>query len=302
MLTSFNEMLEQIKVQGIKKKLAIASAEDEDVLASVLEAYDKGIVDPVFVGNEDVIKQKIFSLERDPADFKIVHLPDPITAASHVAQGVANGIYDIPMKGLLQTAQFLKALLNKELALIPPDNLISQASVVEFKKENRLMIASDCAINISPDLGQKSKIIKNSIGLANSLGVKEPKVAILAPLELANPDIPVTVEAAILSKMADRGQIKGAKIDGPLALDNAISQAAAQHKGIRSDVAGQADILIMPDLAAGNIFHKTLTHIAELPTAGIVLGAKCPIVMTSRTDSLADKFNSILTAVILAAK
>lgn len=302
MYTSFEQMFQEVKKLGIRKKLAVAAADDEDILTSVFEAFDRGIVEPVFVGKEEAITQKIAGLGRNPGDFEIVNQPEPVAAANHVAKGIADGIYDLPMKGLLQTAQFLKALLNKELALIPHDNLISQASVIELKKENRMIIASDCAINISPDLEQKSKIIRNTVSLAQSLGVQQPKVAILAPLELANPDIPVTVEAAILSKMADRGQIKDAIIDGPLALDNAISKEAAQHKGIKSEVAGQADILIMPDLAAGNIFHKTLTHIAELPTAGIVLGAKCPIVMTSRTDSPQDKFNSILTAVVLAAK
>lgn len=301
MFRSFEEILQFLKDKGIRKTLAVAAAEDEPVLTSVIAAYDVGIIDPVFVGLEEVIQDKIRSLDRNPLDFRIIDQRDPVSAANYVAEMMANGTADIPMKGLLQTGQFLKALLNKELGLIPSGALISQASVVEVKKKNRLEIISDCAISIFPDLEQKRKIITNTIFLAKRLGCEVPKIAILAPIELVNPDIPVTVEASKLTEMAKQGLIKDAIIDGPLALDNAISLEAAQHKGIQSEVAGKADVLIVPDLLAGNILHKAVAHIAELPTAGIVLGAKCPIVMTSRTDTARDKFNSILLGVMLAS-
>lgn len=301
MFRSFEEILQFLKDKGIRKTLAVAAAEDEPVLTAVIAAYDAGIIEPVFVGQEEVLIDKIRSLDRNPMDFRIIDRQDPVSAAKYVAEMTANHTIDIPMKGLLQTGQFLKALLNKELGLIPSGALISQASVVEVKKKNRLEIISDCAINIFPDLEQKRKIITNTIFLAKRLGCELPKIAILAPIELVNPDIPITVEASELSEMAKQGLIKDAIIDGPLALDNAISLEAAKHKGIQSEVAGKADILIVPDLLAGNILHKAVAHIAELPTAGIVLGAKCPIVMTSRTDSARDKFNSILLGVMLAS-
>lgn len=205
---------------------------------------------------------------------------------------------DIPMKGLLQTAEFLHAILDKEFGLVPENGLISEVSVCEFNQ--RLIIISDCAINILPDLDTKKKIIDNAVSLAHKLGIDVPKVALLAPVEVVNSAIPVTVEAAILTKMGQRKQIKGAIIDGPLALDNAISEEAAMHKGIESDVAGKADILIVPDLMSGNIMHKTLTYFAHIPSAGTVVGANCPIIMTSRTDPPDEKFNSIMVALLMA--
>lgn len=301
MFDSFEQILEYAVNKGIKKRLAVAAAEDEDVLKSVLEAYKKGIIEPILVGKTAEIKCIISSLGFNPESFNIIDKADKAAAARYVAEMISKGDADMPMKGLLQTSDFLKAVLDKELHLVEQGALISQATVCQYKRTGRMIIISDCAINIFPDLDKKKKIINNTIMLAKCLGCDLPRIAILAPLEMVNPDIPVTVEAAILSKMAERGQIKNAIIDGPLALDNAVSIEAAEHKGIKSEVAGRADILIAPDLLSGNILHKAITYFAGLPTAGTVLGAKCPIVMTSRTDTPEDKFNSILMAVMLAS-
>jgi len=301
MFNTFEDIFKYIIEKGAKKKVAVASAEDEDVLESVLAAYSKGIIEPVLVGKGEIVKRIVKDKGYEPDNFQIIDIPDSNSAAKQVAKMVSVGEADIPMKGLLQTSEFLRAILDKELKLIDNNGLISQATICQYNRMNKMIIISDCAININPDIDKKIKIINNTIKLAQSLGYEKPKVVLLAPVEVVNYDIPVTTEAAILSKMSERGQIKNAVIDGPLGLDNAVSLEAAQHKGIKGEVAGRADILIVPDLTSGNIFHKSLSYFSDLQLAGTVLGANCPIIMTSRTDTPEVKFNSILISVLMAS-
>lgn len=197
----------------------------------------------------------------------------------------------------MQTASFMRAILDKEAyGFVPEGGQLSQATVMEY--QGRLMIATDCAVNVAPDYSEKVKIINNAVKLAGKLGIQCPKVAVITPVEVVNPKMQSTIDAAMLSMAARRGQIKNCLVDGPLALDNALSADAARHKGITSQVAGQPDILLMPDLCAGNIFTKSLTYFAHMVSSGTLNGTTVPVVMTSRTDTPEDKYDSILTAIV----
>jgi phosphate butyryltransferase len=208
---------------------------------------------------------------------------------------IVKGEADIIMKGLLHTSTFLKSVLNKENGL-NAGRLISQISVFDKEFGEGLQLLTDCAMAIQPNLDEKKQIIENAVSLARKIGYKKPRVALLSALEIINPTIQDTVEAAILSKMGDRDQIKNAVIDGPFALDNAISLEAAEHKGIKSEVAGKADILVAPNLQVGNVLTKALTYYAHKDVAAAVMGAKIPIIMTSRTDMIKNKLLSVALA------
>lgn len=300
MFRSFDDIQEFILNSGIQKKVALAAAHDEDALTSVLYAKKAGIISAVLIGDSDEIKRILEALGETPSDWEIIEESGEGACAAKAVKMVVDGQADIPMKGLLQTGTFFKAVFNKNLGLIKDKVLVSQATVAEFTDEKRLLIISDCAINIAPTYEDKIKLINNSVNLAKTLGFENPKVAVLAPVETVNPVMQCTIEAAMLSKAAERGQISGCIVDGPLALDNAISMEAARHKGIDSEVAGRADILIMPDLAAGNIFTKSLHFFAHMKTAGTVLGPEVPIIASSRTDTALDKYHAILMAVLQA--
>ena len=211
---------------------------------------------------------------------------------------VAEGKADAPMKGILHTSVFLKAILNSQLGLIDKKALLSQATVLYFEKEDRMMMITDCAINVAPTFEEKLKIAQNAVDFCLKMQIETPKVAVVTPLEEVKNSKPSTVEAAMLAKAGDRHQIKNCIVDGPLALDNALSLEAARHKKIESPVAGQADILLMPDLNAGNILDKSLRFFADYKTAGVVLGARFPLIMTSRSDTAANKLNSIACAML----
>ena len=204
------------------------------------------------------------------------------------------------MKGLIPTADFLRAVLNKEVGLRQGKQVLSHVAVMEIPGREKLLFMSDGAMNMRPDLPQKVQILKNVVHVAHALGFEKPRVAALAAVEVVNPDMPETVDAAALTKMCERGQIKGCIVDGPLALDNALSEEAAHHKGIVSEVAGRADVLMVPEIISGNILYKAVTFLAQGAVAGVVIGAKAPIVMTSRADSSAAKLQSIALAVLAA--
>lgn len=298
MYKTFDEMEQAVLNSGTKKKVALAASHDEDALASVVNAKKIGIISAVLIGDVEKTKAYLEKLGESPADWEIVPEEGEAACAVCAMKMVAEGKADIPMKGSMQTSSFLRALFDKSLGLTKEKALVSQATVTELTNENRLLIISDCAINIAPGYAEKLKIIENSVKLARSLGIERPKVAVLAPVELVNPAMQSTIDAAMLSKAADRGQLKNCIVDGPFALDNAVSVEAAKHKGIESEVAGKADILIMPDLAAGNIFTKSLHFFAHMKTAGTLLGPDIPAIASSRTDTAMDKYYAILTAVL----
>ncbi|AEF17665.1 phosphate butyryltransferase [Thermoanaerobacterium xylanolyticum LX-11] len=297
-MKSFKEMYEAVKDLN-PKIVAVAQAADVDVLLAVKDAYEKGIIKAVLVGDKSEIERLALSISMPLKDHEIIDVKDDEKACRAAAKLVSDGQADMIMKGLVPTSVILKAVLDKEFDL-RSDRLLSHVAVFE-SSFNRLMLLSDAAMNISPDLKAKIDIIYNAAYVAKKLCIRDPKVAVLAAVEMVNPAMQATIDAAILAKMSDRGQFKGMIVDGPLALDNALSIESAYHKGIISTVAGNADILIVPDIEAGNMLYKAITFIANKRIAGIIVGAKKPVILTSRSDSKESKFNSILLASIVAS-
>ena len=296
MIKSYQELLDAVR--GLPpKRVAVAAAQDDAVLEAVQGAKAQGIADFVLVGDKAKIQSLADNMGITLDGLTIVHEPDDRKAAFHAVSLVSRGEADVLMKGLIGTADLLRAVLDKEVGL-RTGRVLSHAAAFELAGLNRLLIVTDGGMNINPTLQQKADIIQNSVGLAKTLGVTPAKVAVLAAVELVNPDMPATMEAAALAKMAERGQIKGAIVDGPLALDNAISEEAARHKGIKSPVAGMADILLVPDIEAGNMLVKSLVYFAGSKLAGLVLGAAKPVVVTSRADTHESKILSIALGVL----
>lgn len=291
LLTSFDDILSAVKDKS-PRRVAVAAAQDDAVLEAVQGAREQKIADFTLVGDIDKIKATAEKLGVTLDDVTVVHEPDDRKAAYRAVSLVSSGEADVLMKGLINTADFLRAVLDKEVGL-RTGRVLSHTAVYELPGFNRLIMITDGGMNIAPTLQQKADIIQNSVQLAGVLGITPAKVAILAAVEVVNPDMPSTIEAAALAKMTDRGQIKGAIVDGPLALDNAINMEAAKHKGIISPVAGMADILVTPNIEAGNMLGKSLVYIAHGKIAGLVLGAAKPVVVTSRADTHEAKIMSI---------
>lgn len=298
MSKNFNDLL--IKLKGIKtKKLVVAVAQDEPVLEAVKAAKDKGIVDAILVGDRNKIKEVATKIDMDLNEFEIIHETDIKKSALKAIELVSSGKADMVMKGLVDTATFLRSVLNKEVGL-RTGKLMSHVSVFEIEGINRLILLTDAAFNTYPDLKQKVQIINNSVMVAKACGIENPKVAPICSVEVVNLDMQATIDAAILSKMSDRGQIKGCIVDGPLALDNALSEEAAYHKGITGKVAGKADILLLHDIDVANVMYKSLTYTAKTKNGGILVGTSAPVILTSRADSFETKVNSIALAALIS--
>ncbi|BCV23485.1 bifunctional enoyl-CoA hydratase/phosphate acetyltransferase [Gelria sp. Kuro-4] len=297
-MKNFQEVISQARAQG-PVRVAVAQAADPEVLTAIIEAKKVGIAEGVLVGDPKGISDLLADLNEDPTTYTIVQATSSDDCAKQAVALVNSGEADVLMKGLLQTATFLRPVLDKEKGL-RTGRLISHASVFEWTGKEKLLIVTDCAINITPDLQQKKSILENGIQLAQALGIETPCVAVICALELVNPDMPETLDAAALAKMADRGEIKNAVVDGPLAFDNAVSEEAAAHKGIASPVAGKVDILLMPDMKTGNVIHKSFVHCAHFKGAAVVIGARAPLIATSRSDSADTKLNSLAVANLLA--
>ena len=300
MSKSFDDLLTKLKVAKTKK-LSVAVAQDEPVLEAVKAAKERGIADAILVGDKDKIEEVAAKIDMDLTAFEIVHEADVKKATLKAIELVSSGTADMVMKGLVDTATFLRSVLNKEVGL-RTGKLMSHVSVFEVEGIDRLILLTDAAFNTYPDLKQKVQIINNSVMVAKACGIENPKVAPVCAVEVVNPDMPATIDAALLSKMSDRGQIKGCIVDGPLALDNALSEEAAHHKGVTGPVAGKADILVVPDIEAGNILYKSITYFAKCENAGLIVGSKAPIILTSRADSDKTKLNSIALGVLASTK
>ena len=278
---------------------AVAYPCSEGALESVVEAAEQGLIDPILVGPQGTLLALAARMQLDIARFRLVDMPDGPSAAAAAVALVRAGEAQLLMKGSLHTDELLSAVVRRETGLRTSSRL-SHVFVMDVPTYHKLLLVTDAAINIFPTLEEKRDICQNAIGLAQALGVKLPKVAVLSAVEGINPKMPSTTDAASLCKMADRGQITGALIDGPLAMDNAISAEAARTKGIHSAVAGDPDILLAPDLEAGNILAKQLTFMAQADAAGIVLGARVPIILTSRADSVRARLASCALGVVMA--
>ncbi len=293
-MKSFDLLFEKAK-KGEQRKLIIAAAEDDNVLLSVKDAVQNGIIEPIFVGNKHKIEQLAEEIEFDYKPFELIDETNPTKSAVIAVNEVRKGNAQILMKGYVQTADFLRAILNKEAGLRSSE-LLSHIGLFEVPAYHKLIAITDAAQNIAPDLNEKITIIKNAINVFHRLGYDKPKVALLGAVETVNPKMSATMDAAVITMMNKRGQIKGCVIDGPLAFDNAISLESAQHKGIISEVAGDADLLVTPDIEAGNVLYKSFTFFGGGTVAAVVLGATVPIVLTSRSDSDRSKLSSIALA------
>jgi phosphate butyryltransferase len=298
-IRTFAELLEAAKAKG-PKRVAIAACHQSEILLAGLDAEVAGLAEVTLVGDGDQIRQIAQAEGFDISRMEIVHQPMPRDAAYEVMRLVSQGQADIAMKGKVETSDFLRAALSKELGL-RTGHLYTHVAVFEIPSFDRLIFISDAGVVVAPDLEQKVQIVQNAINVAHALGISLPRVAVLAATEVVNPKVPTTLDAANLSKMADRGQIQGGLVDGPLALDNAISPESARIKGIKSEVAGYADVLITPDIEAGNVLAKAITYFAEGRMAGVVVGARCPLIVTSRSDSREAKLISLALGVMLAS-
>ncbi len=298
MYGNFDEMMNAIRKNAGKKVVAVAAAHDHEVLECAVEARKEQIADFILIGNTEKIKNILLSLGEAPHMWSMIEESNDAKAAEKAVALASEKKVDALMKGLLHTSVFLRALFNKEYGLVPPKALVSQVTVTEYPNQNRLVLITDCAVNVNPTYAEKIQILNNAVSLARRLGMECPKAACITPVEVINEKMPETIDAAMLSKANDRGQIKGCLVDGPLALDNALSVEAARAKSIESPVAGQADILLMPNLCTGNALDKSLRYFAGLKTGSAVIGASVPIIMTSRSDSARNKLHAVALSVL----
>lgn len=278
---------------------AVAYPCEESALTAAIEAAQAGLIQPILVGPAETIKAIASKNKLDLKSCEIIDAPDARTAVAKAVELVRSGKAEILMKGSLHTDEFLGAIIARETGLRTGRRL-SHVFLMDVPTYHKVLIITDAAINIAPRLEEKADIVQNAIDLAIALGVEQPKVGILSAVETVTSKIPSTLDAAALCKMADRGPIKGGLLDGPLAFDNAISKAAAKTKGIASPVAGDVDILLAPDLESGNMLAKQLSFLANAHSAGLVLGARVPVVLTSRADTVRARLASAGVAVRLA--
>lgn len=294
---SLNELITAAKARP-KRRIAVAAAADLHVLEAILKACELNLIEPILIGDEKKIIEISASVGLKSNQFQIISEPDPSFACSVAVSLIKNGKADILMKGMVPTAVLLKAVLSRENGLRKCETL-SHFALFQTSYYHKLIGISDAAMNISPSLAEKVNIIDNAVELMQKLGVKIPKVAILGPLETVNEKIQSTLDAVRLTGMYKEKGIQNSLIYGPLALDNAVSREAALQKGINSEVAGDADILIAPDLNSGNILYKSLIFLSDGIAAAIITGATVPIVLTSRADSDMNKLYSIALAAAL---
>jgi len=299
MFKNFKEIETYVLSNKIIKRIALAGAHDFDSLSAVVSAHRTGVAESILIGDQKKTLSLLSELGEQADHYLLIDEPDEAAAAALACKLVKEGKAEIPMKGLMQTSTFMRAILNKTQGFVPEKGLLSQTTVLEYEQEGRMILISDCAVNISPIYEDKVKILKNAVALAQKLHIIKPLVAVVTPVEVVNPAIQSTIDAAMLSKAAERGQLGNCIVDGPLALDNAVFLEAAKHKGIESSVAGRADVLIMPDLNAGNIFSKSLTYFGHMKSAGCLCGTTSPVVMTSRSDTPENKYFSILMAILM---
>ncbi|EGO64671.1 phosphate butyryltransferase [Acetonema longum] len=299
-IKNFEAIIKTAKARG-SKTIAVAVAQDLDVLLAVKNAADLGIASAILVGKAADIRRIAAENQISLDAFQIIDEPDNVQACRTAVQFVSQGKAQVVMKGLIDTAVLLKAVLDKEIGLRTA-NVLSHVAVAELEGYARLFYVTDAAMNIAPTLAEKKQIIENAVQVANALGNDQPKVACVCAVEKVNLKMPATLDAEELVKLNQAGELKGCLVAGPLALDNAVSPEAAKHKGIVNPVAGHADILMVPFIESGNALYKSIVFFARGKIAGIVVGAKAPIVLTSRADSDITKLHSIAIGILMADK
>ncbi len=288
--------------KSLKAKMAaVVIAEDDFVIEGIVLAYKKGIIIPKLIGNKNkiisILKKKEKSISAN--DFEIIGADNDVDASIIAVKLAHDKKADIIIKGHIHTDILIHQLIRMESGL-RTNRFISHIFCMEIKTYKKLIFITDAAININPDIAQKAQILQNAIDICKIIGVKNPKAAILSAVETVNPKIASTMDAAIISKMAQRGQITGGIVDGPLAFDNVISKKAAEEKGIKSEVSGDADIILVPNIESGNILFKDLEYLAGAKVAGIVVGLKVPVVLTSRSDNAEARLYSAAFASIVS--
>ena len=299
MSKTFADLIAKVNECGTKK-VAVAVAQDSAVLEAVKVAKDRKIADAILVGNESEIRSIASSLNIDLSGFEIINVEDVTEAAHTAVKLVHDGKADMYMKGLIDTKSFLKSVLDKEVGLRTGKTL-SHVCVFEIKGIDHLLFLTDVAFMTYPTLEDKVHIIENTVDVCHACGIPNPKVAPLAAVEVVNPKMPVTVDAAELTKMCEEGKITGCVVDGPLSLDLAIDPAAAKHKGAEGrKIVGDADILLFPDIHAGNLVYKALVHTAQVKNGNILTGTKAPVILTSRSDDFETKVNSLAIGAVMA--
>lgn len=298
MSKSFEELISKAN-QKTLKKVSVSNAQDEPVLQAVKAAKEQNIATAILVGDEAKIRKIAASIDMDLTDFGIINEPDTEAAALKAVELVHNGKADILLKGLLETKTFLKSVLNKEVGL-RTGKMLSHVCVFEIEGINRLLFFTDVAFNTYPTLADKVNIINNAVEVAHACGIECPKVAPLCAVETVNPKMQPTVDADNLTKMYEGGDFKGCQIYGPLSMDLAIDPEAAVHKGVTNPVAGHADILLFPNIDAGNITYKILVRTAKVKIGNVLVGTSAPVVLTSRSDDFQTKLNSIALATVIA--
>lgn len=298
MSKSFEELISKAN-QKTLKKVSVSNAQDEPVLQAVKAAKEQNIATAILVGDEAKIREIAASIDMDLTDFEIINEPDTEAAALKAVELVHNGKADILLKGLLETKTFLKSVLNKGVGL-RTGKMLSHVCVFEIEGINRLLFFTDVAFNTYPTLADKVNIINNAVEVAHACGIECPKVAPLCAVETVNPKMQPTVDADNLTKMYEGGDFKGCQIYGPLSMDLAIDPEAAVHKGVTNPVAGHADILLFPNIDAGNITYKILVRTAKVKIGNVLVGTSAPVVLTSRSDDFETKLNSIALATVIA--
>ena len=300
MLTKLAQLKDFLDKKHKPKKLVLAASEDAHSLNAVVRAAEQHIVRPVFVGNKEKTEGMAEILNLDISKYELIEENNTYDAVITAVKMVHDKKVDVLMKGKVGTSDMLKAVLNKDYGL-RTGKLLSHFAYFEVETYHKLIAVTDVAMNIAPDLEEKIGILNNAVSILNKLGIERPKVAVLGAVEKVNTSMGATLDAALLSKMNQRDQILNCIVDGPLAFDNAISFESAKHKEIKSEVAGDTDLLLMPDIEVGNVLYKSLVFFAQAKVASMIVGASAPIVLTSRSDSEQAKFDSILLAAATVA-
>ena len=299
MLTTFEQIFEELRSRGSRKRMVAAWGVDSHTIAAASKAIDLGLADVILVGDETLIAKACNEEGVDVQKFTIVHNPNELQAVAQAVQMIREGQGDFLMKGLCSTDKFLRAILNKETGLLPPKGTLTHCTTLEIPSYHKLLFVGDVAVIPAPDIKQKQIIMECLVKTAKAVGVETPKVALIAATEQVLASQPATIDAALLAKMAERGQIKGCVADGPLALDVAIDQESVEIKGLVSSVAGDADCLLFPNIESGNVFYKANSKLVQgVRQAGILVGAKVPCVLSSRADRIDPKLNSIAIAAL----
>ncbi len=299
MIKSFEDVLKIARERG-PKVVSVACAHDDDVLLAVNNAYENGIIKAILVGDQEKIEIIAKKHDINLANYEIIDIKDMAESSLKAVELVSQQKAHLVMKGLVDTAIILKAVLNKEIGL-RTGNVLSHVAVFDVPTYHKLLIITDAAMNIAPDLEAKKQILENSLVTAHALDIEIPKVGVLCAKEKVNPKMPATVDAAELVKMNQAGEIKNCLVGGPFALDNAVSKEAAKLKQIDHPAAGDCDILLCPNIESGNILYKTLGFLMKAKSAGVIVGAKAPVILTSRADDDETKLNSIALGVLMAA-